>query len=867
MVFNWCSKQSVRKKQNENTIDTNNPSKVLSLLQGKFDTVIDFTAGEHSVNPASVALGDFWTGVVPEDINTLNDLRETKGYAVYMKESDVAYSGFQNTASSTGNDYEADYLVNITHTQDDQVTVRDGIGFSLDIQPTEVDVVIDTLVLKVSTPGATTTEVIEDALRGDLLQNNGESALYEFYYDQRTAITAGQKRQFTPTFIFNKDFVDKTNTQQIQISVGSEETELWKLYTASQLIPTNQIGGNISSTVYTIFSYGAIVEDLDVSARGTYTPGTLQFEVELDAEFVGGPFNVIDDMQTYSTTTSSATINGLAYRIEGPEGFESTTTIRFDKSERDSQVNMEYEFMFSPSLSGVYTLVVEDIFFVSDDRDIIKSVFEEDIEEDESQRRARVAVQNPADNLTGFAALEEFDLFSAEHTSIPVGARDRKLAVGEASFSDGDALIQSLQIQLPTVPDGVNMWEVFESFSLWVDGDKVDEVQIHSMSDLLGASHDIVQFDNLELISLQNEITELIFAADISPTTSELGLGTYELQVYRFVYQDAGSVATTETEFDDIGQFGGVNFEIDSLIQELEFSLSSQNPDSTILVVDEDNDSDEITIFAYDVSSDDSNTDITIGGLAVTVSSSTYSNIVDDATLIIDGIHYDDIVVTDGDTNTASLYFDINDNHEVGIGATAEVELTLEFNALEPELEGVTVMAEVNQSNVAATDAVGLDDLTLEDFAGAAYGETHTLLTEGILVPADVVTTETATVGDNDQVGVFSIEFEVTSFENDFYIPDTGVNFRVDGGTATTASSFSSTADENTPGVYVVREGVTETFALEVTVDPSSTDVYRLVLESIKFSDMTDGVTNMKTKYLFPESDYRTNAQVINGGV
>jgi len=188
-------------------------------------------------------------------------------------------------------------------------------------------------------------------------------------------------------------------------------------------------------------------------------------------------------------------------------------------------------------------------------------------------------------------------------------------------------------------------------------------------------------------------------------------------------------------------------------------------------------------------------------------------------------------------------------------------------NTLEPELEGTTVQAEVNAGNVAATEAEGFDDLRPQDFAGAATGETHTLMTEGIIVPVNSITTDTETLGDNDQTGQFRIVFDVTAFENDFYIADSGVNFRIDGGNGseTINSVLSATADEDTTGVFTVQDGDTETFVLTVEVDPGITSQYRLVLDSIAYSDQTNGVTAVRTQQLFPESDFRTNFQTIQG--
>jgi hypothetical protein len=79
-----------------NTLDTNNPSNILSLLSGNYDTVIDFTDTSSVMNKNSLSLGDLWKSAIPSDINNLRDFRETKAYAVYIKNTDAKYIGFQN---------------------------------------------------------------------------------------------------------------------------------------------------------------------------------------------------------------------------------------------------------------------------------------------------------------------------------------------------------------------------------------------------------------------------------------------------------------------------------------------------------------------------------------------------------------------------------------------------------------------------------------------------------------------------------------------------------------------------------------------------------------------------------------------------
>jgi hypothetical protein len=84
------------KAQCDGTNDINNVGNILDSLTGNYSTVIDFTDGNFSTNPSSVALSDIWKAVVPSDINSLRDMRELKGYAIFITKENALFNGFQN---------------------------------------------------------------------------------------------------------------------------------------------------------------------------------------------------------------------------------------------------------------------------------------------------------------------------------------------------------------------------------------------------------------------------------------------------------------------------------------------------------------------------------------------------------------------------------------------------------------------------------------------------------------------------------------------------------------------------------------------------------------------------------------------------
>ncbi len=100
---------SYAKPQGSSVVDTNNPDHILNSLlsnTSNYDSVIDFTDASFGFNPDSVGLKDPWKLAVRSadvtntiEINTINDLRETKGYAIYIK-SPTSLNGFQNDSAT-----------------------------------------------------------------------------------------------------------------------------------------------------------------------------------------------------------------------------------------------------------------------------------------------------------------------------------------------------------------------------------------------------------------------------------------------------------------------------------------------------------------------------------------------------------------------------------------------------------------------------------------------------------------------------------------------------------------------------------------------------------------------------------------------
>lgn len=491
----------------------------------------------------------------------------------------------------------------------------------------------------------------------------------------------------------------------------------------------------------------------------------------------------------------------------------------------------------------------------------------------------------------GEASLEDFNGQDGEDTNLEEGQENAPVAEFEFDVEDGDVRIERIDL----VFDGEgneeeDPWDAFENVSIWVDGDEIasvdadDEDQWEEDTPYSGAHR--IRLNDVDWVIREGETAEFIVAVTVGGSVDGAGTGAADWTV--FVDEDgiramdaAGLDQYTgeEGSINDLSDVDeGVTFDIgeEGGDDELTVSSSNEDPEATTLQLEENDQSDWLTVFAFDLDAEDSTNDIEIDSLPVdvSVSADTYDTYVNDARLVIDGEEYDDFTVSNGNTQDATLTFEFDDGELViGEDEVATAVLELEFKALDEANEGTTIEASVDGDLI---EAEGADDLDDSQIGGTASSETHTLRTSGVTL--DIVSVEES-VQDNtddstaDDEGIFTIEFEVTAFEEDVFINRTadrgtttgtaGVNYIIEDSTGDAVATgtvsgavLTSSADvENSR--FVVEEGETETFTLTVEYDPSSSGFYRLQLYSFNFND-TDANPDTYQRAL-PENDYETD--------
>ncbi|MEM9336959.1 MAG: hypothetical protein AAGA35_03835 [Patescibacteria group bacterium] len=497
------------------------------------------------------------------------------------------------------------------------------------------------------------------------------------------------------------------------------------------------------------------------------------------------------------------------------------------------------------------------------------------------------------------AELEELDVDDAEDDDIEEGKEDQVVAEIDVEFEDGDARIERLDLEfsLDTSPSQPNAedepWETFETVSIWIDGDKVAEEPADDEDDWLDDEL-TMRITGIDTVAREDDQITILVAVSTQngidfDTNDQTNTWTMTVPSDGLRFEDATGDDVREGPTD--GTSASFNIEEEGAEDELFVRSSSNDPDATTVELEDDENSDYITIFEFDLDTEDSENDIEMETIRVdvaatedgTVATST-SFLIDDAQLVIDGEIFDDVSIRHDadpnvpDTTDGQFVFDVEDEDLfIDAGDRVSVQFQVEFEALPANFEGATVEATTDAS--VGYEAEGGDDLSGSQFSGAATGEEHTLRTEGaILEPGSM--DETLKINDdqdlNDDEGEFEIKFDVTAFESDIFVNKTaasgtalgtaGVNFLVEDNSGnqvlagTSSASLTSTAD--TEGTrFQVEEGETEEFTLTVEYDPTAAGFFQLQLFSLNFA-VTNADPTTQQRAL-DESDYETDALSI----
>jgi hypothetical protein len=468
-------------------------------------------------------------------------------------------------------------------------------------------------------------------------------------------------------------------------------------------------------------------------------------------------------------------------------------------------------------------------------------------------------------DLSGEATLEDASLEDASDDEIEEGAEEEVIAELTVEFADGDASISRLDVKLG-VSDATDPWDIFETISLWVDGDMVAEMAADDEDEYQSSDDETLRFSGLDIVAMEDEELEISIGATLQGSIDTADRDAVTISVPSMRYFDADGVAETVSGSSFTTDTASIQVVVAGADDEVIVKTSANDPDATTLKLEDDSKSDWYNVFTFDLDTDDSTNDIELNTVVATVelSSSTYNAIVDDAEIEIDGTTIDDVTVTNGTTNTATLTFDVDGDVTIDAGDRVEAKLMLKFKSLDAGNEGMTVRGLVTSGNRNAIDAEGAEDVT--NLEGAATGDYHTLRSTGVDVALDS-TSANVTQGDNagDDYATYKISLDVTAFDQDVFI---NTDEAVSASTSVVNSSGAAVAGTSTVvidssadvegGSFKIAEGETETVTITVTFDAVTAGAAaRLQLNALVFG-ANDGDDD-QTWLALPASTYRTN--------
>ena len=473
---------------------------------------------------------------------------------------------------------------------------------------------------------------------------------------------------------------------------------------------------------------------------------------------------------------------------------------------------------------------------------------------------------NGSVTLRGEANLDNVEIRDGE-SDIEEGQEDVVIGELTVEFANGDAEISRLDFAIledgedDTVGSGVAQpWDAFETFSLWIDGDKIAEVDASDEDDYLDEDDGTFRFSNLNIVAMEDAEVEILIGASMQNNLDADELTDWSLYATEIRFFDADGVATTENGRDDLsGNDSTISSENSADFEavpegdgdELELRSSSADPDETTIIVDE-NDTTDAMFFAFDLDASDSDGDVELNSVFVNVTISTNASSTAEG---IDGLVRDFYIEIDGDKfkaesytgtgTTARVEFDIDGDYVIDAGDRVTVEVFAEFEEMDGNsgFQGTTINGSVVQADI---DAEAAEDINVEGSSTVA-GEFHPVRSEGISVEFDEDRSETST---NGNTVTFTYVVEVTAVGDDQTIAIADFNDTIVDPAGSPTPTIARTldargggVDEVSPDVFEIDESQTATFTFKVFVTTDAAGdagLYSITLDNIDGTEVDE---------------------------
>lgn len=483
---------------------------------------------------------------------------------------------------------------------------------------------------------------------------------------------------------------------------------------------------------------------------------------------------------------------------------------------------------------------------------------------------------------------------SASSAVVDLGDEEDLYSI-EIEASDSDIEVNRIDFTFDARP-----WLYIDELMITVDGDEVATIDdLEDETTEVTSSEWRVRFSGLDIvIDEDDEVEVVLWAVTPSSLPGTRASDTVAVHVpddgVRGVdgvglihYEPSSDLTSRSFTFDENFGLGSINV-----------SSNSDSPESGIIVVSSTTETNGVEVLLFDVEADNGDVTVEEVYVAATTTTADADDIVSEVCLMNGSTEVDCATLT---LATASItnrgvatgivageYYALFDDLDFDMDEDEEVTFTLEasFN----EADGTNYST--GDTVVFTAEQVGGINSDFENTSEAVTfgsGETFTLLTAGIFVEADSDDQDVSTMTDpgadglSDQYRTYTLRFDVTSIDEDAYIfnsvgttSTSGVQFNImQGGsditstfTGTTTTSLSSSADLVDTGsnsAWLVEEGSTESFTVQVLIDPATAGFYGVELDVVEFDDETNDTESTYTELTVPDTaDFQTDEANID---
>jgi peptidoglycan hydrolase-like protein with peptidoglycan-binding domain len=362
--------------------------------------------------------------------------------------------------------------------------------------------------------------------------------------------------------------------------------------------------------------------------------------------------------------------------------------------------------------------------------------------------------------------IDTFDEVSSADSNINEGEIGEVFAF--TAEIEGDVMVDRVDFYMDTAASSDSADDYFQGAMLMVDGEEVGSIDVDDFDEdsynevTTGTGDEYrLRFTGLDLVFVDGDEPEFTLAFEANSSIDSGDLSTdwsVELADDSVRYTD-GKGFSESTGADIVEPFG---FDAEE-VAELDITESNDNPDAATLEVDDEDDSEELTVLAFEIE-EKNGLDVTIEDMTVTV---TTLGTTDESVVVAEAKLFNgaEELGSESVPNGGVVLFE-NLGLEIGADETAELEVKLVFAGAEDYAEGDQVSAAFTSIDD-AEDENGNDEGDMS-ISGSADGKVHTLRSTGISVEIVSAETEVNTEdgANNDSVD-FTWEVEITAFGND----------------------------------------------------------------------------------------------------